>query len=586
MAQVGPLAPPLSSSRRHTLQVLVAVAFFTGVTIVFTWPVAAQPDKLLAGSPGDSLYGAWVIAWVQKAVLELHQSPLSSTVINYPEGWSLATTEMMPAMVVVALPVSYWFGPIAGFNFAALTSFILSGLVVFVYVRRWTGNWIAALFAGTAFAFSPFRMTHYLVGHLNLLGTHWPALYLLSIYEVVAVRKAGWASLALPALALTLTALTSQYFLYMALLLTVPMVIAAVPWRNGIVVIRRALASVAIAGVVALPLLVLAEIPYLVQMLAAGLPNRSLSYLRMYSASPTDYLLPPTFGLVFGGWVGDNFDRDLWVEATLYVGLVCLLVVCLGFMRKEERRERNGLTGPWITLMVFAFTLSLGTDLHWLSTAVQIRVPEALRSVHPGELAYVPLPGRLALAWLPYYGAMRVWMRYGVFVSLALSLLAGLALDRLLHARGGRASLAVGGLAILGLLLDFAPRRLDYFEVRAEPIDYWLQEQEGPGAVVELPYGEINQYQFYRSTVYDKPLVGWMYTTSESPLYQRVAPVLGGFPDQASVGLLAELGVGYAVVDTSKYEDYLDVNARILALGLELGACRAEKCAYIVPGGK
>ncbi len=576
------LEPPVRPSSHNNLQLMVAIAFLAVVTGVFTWPVSSQPDKLLAGSPGDSLYGVWVIDWFQKAVFELHQSPLISDTINYPEGWPLATTEMMPAMVFVAMPVSLWFGPIAGFNFAALTSFVLSGIAVFVYVQRWTGNWIAALFAGTAFAFSPFRMTHYLVGHLNLLGTYWPALYLLSMYELLTSRRTRWVLAVLPVLALTLTALTSQYYLYMALLLTVPMVIATVPWREGLTAVRRVLASAASVGLLAMPFLVAAELPYFVQMAAVGTPNRSLSYLRLYSASPTDFFLPPTFGLLLGRWVGDHFERDLWVEATLYVGLVCLFVVCLGFMRRAGRRELTVKAIPWIALLAVAFTFSLGPELHWLSTAVQIPVPEALRSIHPEGLAYVPLPGRLALAWLPFYEAMRVWMRFGAFVSLALCVLAGLALDRLLPSKAGGARLALGGLLMLGLLLDFAPRRLDFHEVSAEPIDYWLREQADPGAVIEFPFGEINQYQFYRATVYDKPLVGWMYTTSVSPQYQSTAPVLGGFPDQASVALLGELGVTYAVVDTSRYDDYPALHARILALGLTPGACRAEKCAYVV----
>jgi hypothetical protein len=58
--------------------------------------------------------------------------------------------------------------------------------------------------------------------------------------------------------------------------------------------------------------------------------------------------------------------------------------------------------------------------------------------------------------------------------------------------------------------------------------------------------------------------------------------VLAGFPDQASVDLLADLGVTYVVVDMTRYQDPVAIRARVSALGLEMGACRAERCAYIL----
>jgi len=350
--------------------------------------------------------------------------------------------------------------------------------------------------------------------------------------------------------------------------------------------IRRTLARAGGVWLLASPLVALSILPYVAHIASTGIPSRSLSYLRMYSASPTDYFLPPTFGLALGQWVGAHFDRDLWVEGTLYVGVVCLLVAGLGFVRKRgEPKEGRRLT-PWVIVMATAFLLSLGTDLIWLSTPVQVRVPDLLRSLHPEELAYVPMPGRLALAWLPYYGAMRVWMRYGMFVGLAVYVLAGAALHRLLLTRGFRAATVLGTLAITALLLDFAPRRLPYFEVHGEPIDYWLKEQTLPGAFIEFPLEEADQYSIYRTTIHGKPMVGCLYATCDSPLYTRIAPVLAGFPDQASIDLLPEVGVTYVVVDMTGYEDPDAIKARVSALGLEMGACRAERCAYILSQAK
>jgi hypothetical protein len=77
-----------------------------------------------------------------------------------------------------------------------------------------------------------------------------------------------------------------------------------------------------------------------------------------------------------------------------------------------------------------------------------------------------------------------------------------------------------------------------------------------------------------------------LYTTCDSPQHVERATILAGFPDQASVNLLVDLGVTYVVVDLTAYHDPVALNARIHGLGLELGACRAEKCAYVLTQGR
>jgi len=51
-----------------------------------------------------------------------------------------------------------------GDNFSILVSFILSGLGMYLWVRRLTGNTTASIIAGSIFAFAPYRMSH-LLGH-------------------------------------------------------------------------------------------------------------------------------------------------------------------------------------------------------------------------------------------------------------------------------------------------------------------------------------------------------------------------------------------------------------------------------------
>ena len=75
-------------------------------------------------------------------------------------------------------------------------------------------------------------------------------------------------------------------------------------------------------------------------------------------------------------------------------------------------------------MAVVAFILALGTDFHWLGQAVMVDVPEFLRPWHPYPQTLIHLPGYLLFKYLLFYANMRVWMRYGIFVMLFISVLA------------------------------------------------------------------------------------------------------------------------------------------------------------------
>lgn len=554
---------------------LTAVGLFLLLTIVFTWPAVREVDSKIAGEPGDSLYFVWLIDWCERAVFELHQSPIFDPWMNYPEGWSLAAQELPHTMVGLALPASALAGPIAGYNFSALASFFLSGLGIYVYVRRWTGDAVAATLSGTLFGFSPFRQSHFLIGHLNLLGTLWPALYLLSVIDICIGKGRSLKRAGLLTAFLAATALTSQYYLYMSLLLSVPIV--AVFWLRGNLrgmESRRARTNLAVGLGAAIPLVLLAIWPYLDLRQSGTIAARSREYVRGYSASPTDYILPATTSVVWGSWISDHFDRSQWVEGTLYLGAAGAGLAALALLRRRRLGEHGAeLILACLALGGTAFVLSLGTDLMWLSNPVIVQVPEFARTWHPAADAYVPLPGRLLFEYLPVYSSMRVPMRFGLFVILAVSLMAGLGAEYILaRLNRPRVKLAVGGLLVFLVVMDFLPRAVPMFEVRARAVDTWLRAQPGDGAVAQFPFHlSEDQYHVYYTSVYRKPFLGGYFNAFSPAQYLRIRPTLNEFPSVESARLLRELGVEYVVVNEAGYLDFPAVEAEIL----EHGLCRA-----------
>jgi hypothetical protein len=576
--RVGPDSPseaiPVAGMppRPGKLPVVLAVCWILALSVIFTRPVAFRGAREVAGQPGDNLYFVWLLDWYERAVFDLHQSPVFDPWLNFPEGWSLASTQFPQAMVWLGLPVSMSAGAVAGYNFSALASFFLSGMGVFVYVRRWTGRTVPALVAGTLFGFAPYRQAHFLIGHLDLLGTFWPALYLLALIDICIGKGRSIKAAGLLCGFLVATAFTSPYYIYMCLLLTAPIVAAY--WLIGKLrgeTGRRARTLLAVGLGVSLPLVVMAIWPYLELARSGAIGARSREYVRSYSSSPTDYVLPPTTSVVWGTWVSTHFDRAQWVEGTLYVGVVGAGLLILSLVRRRRLGQtESGLVVVCLALAGTAFILSLGPDLMWMSSPVQIQVPEFARTWHPGPEAYVPMPGRLLFEFLPLYSSMRVPMRFGVFVILSVGIMAGLGAGQIVtQVRHPGLQGIIGGLLVLMVAVDFLPHAVPVFEVRPRAVDLWLRDDPGEGAVAQFPFNlEEDQSQVYYTSIHRKPFLGGMFNAFPPAQYQRIRPIMDNFPDASSVALLEELGVQYVVVKGDGYADYPAVEAEIERFGL------------------
>jgi hypothetical protein len=200
--------------RRH-LHLIWATLYFLVMTIIITWPFASYMTHSVVGSIGDNIYFIWLIKWFQKALFELHVSPLFVPFLNYPQGWYLAYTDITPAMVLSGLPAGLLGGATFGYNFSMLASFVLSGLGMYIWVRKLTGSSAAGIISGTAYAFLPYRMAHFLIGHLNLSGTQWFPFYFLGLTDLIQMKKFSWTPILLTAVSLGLIGLSSIHYLYM-----------------------------------------------------------------------------------------------------------------------------------------------------------------------------------------------------------------------------------------------------------------------------------------------------------------------------------------------------------------------------------
>ena len=147
-----------------------AWGYFLLLSIYFTWPLLPRMTTALSGSP-DSLLNAWALGW---SFHILPRDPLSLFDANifFPRSGTLAYSEHLFGITVLVWPVYAVTGnlPLA-YNTAFFSSFLLSGIGMYLLVREITRSRAAALVSGTIFLAAPYRFGHLL--QLQLLTLQW-----------------------------------------------------------------------------------------------------------------------------------------------------------------------------------------------------------------------------------------------------------------------------------------------------------------------------------------------------------------------------------------------------------------------------
>lgn len=155
-----------------------AALLYLVITCALTWPLATVMHKEIAADMGDPVFVSWVLLWTSGQVLAFLSGDFSALGrywhgnIFYPEPLTLAYSEHFTAQMLQALPVlAATDNVVLSYNLLFLSTFVLSGLGMFLLVRDITGRPIAAFVAGLAFAFAPYRIDQW--SHLQVLSSQW-----------------------------------------------------------------------------------------------------------------------------------------------------------------------------------------------------------------------------------------------------------------------------------------------------------------------------------------------------------------------------------------------------------------------------
>jgi hypothetical protein len=318
--------PPGGARRRG--EAWAAAAAYTLLSVALTWPLAPGLGRDIPKDLADPLLNTWIVAWGAEHVVRFLSGDLSAFAgfwnanIFHPAPLTLTCSEHLFAQAVQAAPVYALTGnAILCYNLLFLSSFVLSGLALFLLVRDLTGDSVAAFAGGVFFAFAPFRFEH--GAHLQLLSLQWLPLALLGLRRFVAGGRLvplAWTTLALVAHNLS----CGYYLLFFAPFVAAWALFEMV--RSGQLASARRWLGLAASAAITLA----ASLPFL-------LPYREA---RQLEETRRSVLAVAQFSADLAGWLTATPDSRVWApllpgvdrpENHLFPGLLVMLLAAVPF---------------------------------------------------------------------------------------------------------------------------------------------------------------------------------------------------------------------------------------------------------------
>ncbi len=385
---------------------LIATAVYGAVAIIFTWPLALGLTADIPWDLGDSLLNSWILAWDADRLLRFFTGDLGAlrnfwnANIFYPEPLTLAYSEHLFAQAVQILPVYALTGNIIlSYNLLFLSTFVLSGLGMYLFVREITGSARAGFVAGLIYAFAPFRVPQF--SHIQVISSQWMPFVLFGLrryFERRSIRPLIGAGAALVA-----QNLSNGYFL----LFFAPFVVAYVLfeiatrslWKNTRMWMSLSATAMAVFALT-LPFL----LPYL-ELRNLGMGPRALNEVKSFSADVFSYWTSPAESHLWGNVIR-GYPKS---EGDLFPTLAAFLLGAVGFagavsMSWAQARTKPPANAPMLVPLVYVLVAAAVTFLLFLVLILSGHgfthigpLPISARNVGPSFRVFAILFGLLLL---------------------------------------------------------------------------------------------------------------------------------------------------------------------------------------------
>jgi hypothetical protein len=484
-----------------------ALALFTVLAILHTWPIASDPGHLTRFDNRDAVLNTWIVAWVARQIVvdPLH---LFDGNVFYPERYTVAFSEPLVVQAVMGAPL-LWLGasPVLTANLLLIAGFALNGWVMTLVMRRWTGDWTAALVSGSLFAFCGHafsRIPHLQAQHVEFLPL---ALYAFDrVLEAPSTRNA--ARLAVWFVLQSLASIYLMTFTAFALIASLLVRLGDLR-RHPLVTLRALVIAGALAGAMLAPFL----LPYYILTRDFGFVRAPSAF---YAADWSSYLA--TTARIHRWWSEWFFTGNV-----LFPGVLALALTAVAIAGGALRQGRARMC---LAMGLVGLALSFGTNL-------------------PGYVVLYKV--------MPLLGAIRANARFGYLVTCAAAMLAGFGVVTLRRASApARWRMAAPALVLMAAF-EGTSAPLGLTRVESIP-DIYAQVPRTPGTVVvELPFHGTSTSRFHadymlNSTRHWQPIVNGHSDFRPQSFYDKVR-LLQQFPRDPAIERLRAIGVTHVFVN-------------------------------------
>jgi hypothetical protein len=512
-------------SRREVLLVALAGVL---LSLVMNWPLPAHLGSHIGEDLGDPVRTAWQVAWEGHALL--HQ-PLHIYQANafWPRANTLAFSDSLFGYMPAAVLGTGVKAAIVRYNLLFLFTYALAFAGAYLLARELGLRPFAAVVAGVAFAYAPFKLT--MNGHLHVISSGGIPLALFFLAR--GYRRRDW-RFALAGWLVASWQLTLGFTLGLQLaylLAGLGAIVAVLWWRAGRPELpRKLLVATAVGGLLFAGVGLTQARPYLKISHQYDRAQRSSSDIRKYSAPPKAFVSAAPESRVWGG--ATKGVRDTLAspnEQDQFPGLTIFALAVVGAVAGTALTKRFRIGLAVAVVVVAIFSLGYG--------------------IFDGHLTY-----RLLVNYAPGFHGIRTPGRLVTLTSLGLAILAAAGAQRLLGAaaarRGAYAALGVAAACLAGVLIE---GRGTMPNPAVPPIPPGVAG--APGPQLHLPTNAAFDRVYMLWSVDGFPKIANGTSTFGIQSLDDLRTAMGSFPDGRTVAQLRRMGIRTVFLHT-KLEHY------------------------------
>jgi hypothetical protein len=435
---------------RATTHAIFALLTYSALSFLFfarELKGAFRLDYIGVGT--DPTESMWFLRWWPHAIHNA-LNPFFTRLLWAPEGTSLAWATSIPLPSLAAMPITYFFGPIAAYNVLCIAALVLATFAAYLLCRYVTQSFWPSVLGGLIFGFSPYMLGQ-LLSHLDLVMV-FPipiAALALAMRYNGDLGSGGY-------VAMLSAALIVEFLCFPELFATMCMVGAvAMVLAYFILPDRESLTGMVIPTAAAFGLSMFVLSPYLYEMLTNSPPGTPLYSPAKYSADLLNFVIPTRTNLIgtlspaaavtsrFNGiiyeqgaclgipllLIVESWRRSHWREPESRLAILMLLIVCVAAIGPVlSVAGKPTFPAPWAIaahipliqvalpgrFMVYAFLLAAVVAAAWFAFSP---ARAGVKMLATGAVVIFMMPNLSGNFWisraqLPSFFAGGAWRNY------------------------------------------------------------------------------------------------------------------------------------------------------------------------------